>query len=88
MAIQKADLNSNKNERFQCVVSSVEKRIDEMLKADYEPGEVCRIDIMYLSCTEAVTKEIMKRFIAAGWTVKRHNGSDQRDGSWDYLDFS
>jgi len=95
MVLQKTEFDKQSHAGLMAKFKYAEKIID----ANLEKGTLCLQikDVFSYShgehynnnpMRESLIKLIIARYTEAGWTVKRNNGYDQRDGDWDNLIFS
>lgn len=86
MAVTPKQAIGNKREIERERIDALEKQFDELLVNDYDGRHGVSISTPK-GVSDFVLAEVVRRFEAAGWTVKRECGGDQRE-EWDNLIFT
>jgi len=65
----------------------IEGEIDAKLKADWKGAGQVRYELP-VKFPERLAQRLIQTYKDAGWSVEHRFGSCQKDGDWNYLDFS
>jgi hypothetical protein len=86
MVVQKSNIEKNFNLELAAEIKVAEIRIDTDLERSGRASFT--LERIRRDYREKFVAEIINMYQPAGWKVKREQGSDPRDGGWDYLSIS